>query len=79
MEPELATKMVVTSRPLAAHLQDIYREAETEAGPHFLLIGLVIYAAALANKTKMEAFDFLQLCDTAFQTIDPNDQGPEAA
>lgn len=81
MEPELATKMIVTSRPLAAHLQEIFRRANIEAGDHFIVMALICYAATLANKTKMEAFDFLQLCDTAFQVMDPGDPNhtPETA
>jgi len=75
VEPELATKLVANSTQLAEHLQEIYLHASIEADNRILVCALITYAATLANKLELEGYDFLQLCDTAYQIMDP---GPDA-
>lgn len=72
MEPALATKLVTTHLELAKKIKAQLDLDAIDVGisNKSVLVALLIYAAALADRTHMEAFDFLQLADVACQVID---------
>ena len=76
MEPETATQLIATYLPLAREIQD-QMDLEAMSGDithKKLVVGLLIYAAGLADKTHMSSYDFLQLADTAYQIVDSGDK-----
>lgn len=72
MEPKIATAIIVKHMELAKKIQDQLDLDAIDIGisNKSVLVALLIYAAALADRTHMEAFDFLQLADVAYQVID---------
>jgi hypothetical protein len=72
MEAELATRLVASHIGLAKKIQDQLDIDAIDVGitNRSVMVALLIYAAGLADRSHLEAYDFLQIADTARQIID---------